>query len=195
MFFFLPFAEEPLTRPRAQIMLQRTALPQLPAPHSARAEQKTAANSGFADAISQAGYTALDLFKRALSSMASSMTALGSRASLLFGQVAATLAYQRMARETAAFFGMFWPGFAGAAPRNGFAGRWLAPTPEPQLFACFGLPGDANPWPVDPFAGFAQALGIWAGFFGAGAPAARNQPAPVAATLAFPGFWWTFRLA
>ena len=190
MFFFLPF----VTEPAPTGVLQCTPLPLPPAPRNARAERRE--EDGPARAILEAGSAAVDLLKRTLAAMASSMTALGNRGNALFGQVAAALAYQRIARDTASFWGMFWPGFAQGVPRNGFAAPWIAPVPEPALFGCFGLPGwGARPWPFDPLGAFTQAAGMWARTFAAAAPQRRSTygaPAPVTATFAFPGFSWTF---
>jgi hypothetical protein len=197
MLFFLPFVAEPVAKPASARMLQCTQLPLLPAPRSARAARQP---DGLAGAIEEAGNAGADLLKRTLAAMTSSMTALGNHASALFGQVAAALAYQRMARQTASLFGMFWPGLAHGAPRNGFAGAWTTPAPWPPLAACFGLPGfDAGPLAPNPLDAFAQAIDMWAGFFAPASPQRRNSygaaPAPLNATFAFPGFSWTITLA
>jgi hypothetical protein len=169
MFFFLPFIAAP--EPASASVLQRTVLPLLPASRTARAGQP--AEAGLPGAISEAGNAAVSLLKRALASMASSMTALGNRANALFGQVAAALAFQRMARQTAELFGAFWPGFAQGTPRYGFAAPWMGLAPQPGLSGSFGLPGfDANLWPLNPLNAVNQALGMWAGFF---APAASHR--------------------
>ena len=149
------------------------------APRSARVERR--AEDGPAHTILEAGSAAVDLLKRTLAAMASSMTA---------------LAYQRIARDTASFWGIFWPGFAQGVPRNGFAAPWIASVPEPALFVCFGLPGcGASPWPFDPLGAFTQAAGMWARTFATAAPQRRSTygaATPVTATFAFPGFSWTF---
>ncbi len=192
MFFFFPFAAEPAAFERSP---QYKRLPLLPAPKSARPQEWTAEYS-LGSAVSEAGNFAVDLLKRALSSIASSMTALGNRANALFTQVAAALAFERLARDTASFFGMFWPGFALPLPQTGFAGAWLAPTPQPALYPSFGVPGfGANPCAGNPWALFAEAATMWTSFWMPATPQRRSSfsaPAPVTTTIGLPGFSWNF---
>jgi hypothetical protein len=192
MFFLFPFVAEPAAAPASQHAPRYMPLPLLPEPQSARAPE-----SGLASAVSQAGSLAVDLLKRALSSMASSMTALGNRANALFSQVVAGLAYERMMRETASLFGMFLPAFAQPKPRLGFSGPWATPAGVPALPASFGLPGFQplfNPWGA-----LTETLDMWTSLWMPAAPSQRRNPrgtpAPVSATFAFPGFSWTFALA
>lgn len=189
MFFFFPFVAEPAAAsPRVP---QYKPLPLLPAPQSARRSAQP--ENGLTNAVAQAGNLAVDLLKQALSSMASSMTALGNRANALFAQISAAFAYERMAREAVTFFGMFVPGFAQPRPPLGFAGPWLAPAQQPPLFACFGLPGfPANPSPLNPWGTFTEALGMWTSLW-APAPSPQRRSTggmknPVTTTFALPGF-------
>ncbi|MGC2603320.1 MAG: hypothetical protein WA384_18520 [Rhodomicrobium sp.] len=194
MFFFFPFATEQAAETASRKQPQYGALPLLPAPKSAFTLERPGEHS-FGSAFGQAGELAAGLLKQALSSLTSSMTALGNRANALFAQVAATLAFQRMASDAASFFGMFLPGFAQPAPQNGFAGSWIAPAPQPPLFSAFGLPGLANPWAGNPWALFTEATAMWTNFLlPATAPrrSPYNAPAPFTTTFAFPGFAWNF---
>ncbi len=195
MFFLFPFAAEPAAAPASQRAPQYKPLPFLPEPQSARARPRP--ENGFASAISQAGVLAVDLLKRALSSMASSMTALGNRANALFSQLVAALAFERTMRETASFFGMFFPGFTQPWLQPNFAAPCMVAARGPAPLGAFGLPG--FPPPIDPWGALTEALDMWTGIW---IPTAQTQqrnprstPAPVNATFAFPGFSWTFALA
>ena len=117
MFYFFPFALEPAATAVSQRVPQYKRLPLLPAPQSAPTRARP--ENGFASAVAEAGNLAVDLLKRALSSMASSMTALGNHANALFTQVAAALAYERMcARRSFVFWDVLaWIGPAQAAAR------------------------------------------------------------------------------
>ncbi len=197
MFFFFPFVLEPAAVPARPRVPRSKALPLLPRPQSARAEVRP--EFALAGAVSVAGSLAVDLLKRALTAIASSMTALGNRANALFAQVAGALAFERMAREAAPFFGMFWPGFARPKPQSGFAGPWIAPAQEPPLLAFFGLPGlQANPWPLNPWGMFADAAGMWSSVWLPSTTPQRRSPygapAPVTATFAMPGCSFSFTL-
>ena len=195
MFFLFPFVAEPAPAPASKRAPQYRLLPLLPEPQSACAQ--TRPESGLASAVSQAGSLAVDLLKRALSSMASSMTALGNRANALFSQVVAGLAYERMMRETVSLFGMFFPAFAQPKPGYGFPGPWTTPAGIPALPASFGLPGFQPPF--NPWGTLTETLDMWTSLWMPAAPSlhrnTRGTPAPVDATFAFPGFSWTFALA
>ncbi|MGO9486657.1 MAG: hypothetical protein ACLPX9_19125 [Rhodomicrobium sp.] len=195
--FFFPFVLEPVAVPARPRVPQSKALALLPQRQSARAEVRP--EFALAGAVSEAGSLAVDLLKRALTAIASSMTALGNRANALFAQVAGALAFERMAREAASFFGMFSPGFAQPKRRLGFAGPWIAPAQEPPLLASFGLPGlQANPWPLNPWGMFADALGMWSSvWLPATTPQRRSlygAPAPITTTFAVPGCSFSFTL-
>ncbi len=195
MFFFFPFAAEQAAAPALWKLPQYSALPLLPAPKSAPARERPGETS-LGGAVAQAGQLAVGLLKQALTSLASSMTALGNRANTLFAQVAATLAFDRMARDTASFFGMFLPGFAQPGPLTGFAGSWIAPAPQPPLFSSFGLPVLANPWAGNPWALFTEAAAMWTSFLMPAMsprPSTYYAPAPVTTAFALPGFAWNFR--
>jgi hypothetical protein len=196
MFFLFPFVGEPAVAPALGRAQQYMTLPLLPQPHSARAKARP--ENGLADAVSQAGSLAVELLKRALSSMTSSLTALGNHANALFSQVAAALAYERMARETASFLGAFWPGFAQPRALPSFAGPWIAPA-GPPLFACFGLPQkQLTPALPNPWGAFTEAFDMWTSLWApAAAPQRRHSSgttSPVTATFGVPGFTWSFTL-
>jgi hypothetical protein len=146
---------------------------------------------GIANAISEAGQLTVDLLKQALGSLTSSMTALGNRANALFAQIAAALAFDRIARDTASFFGMVWPGL-GALPRPlAFAGPWTAAFPNAAPYFSFGAPGNgaaaANPWTL-----FTEAANMWTSFWLPSSLAAPTRPAPVTPTSWVPGFALSF---
>jgi hypothetical protein len=183
MLFFFPFAVEPAAGPA------RTAqwpLPMLPAPRGARGPAERS-EQGFANAISEAGQLTADLLKQALGSLTSSMTALGNRANAFFAQIAAALAFDRIARDTASFFGMVWPGLGATPPPLAFAGPWAAAFPNLAPYSAFGLPAAANPWAL-----FAQAANMWTSLWLPASPPARTRPAPVMATSWVPGFDLSF---
>ena len=195
MFFLFPFVAEPAPALASQRAPRYRLLPLLPQPQSACAQ--TRPESGLASAVSQAGSLAVNLLKRALSSMASSMTALGNRANALFSQVVAGLAYERMMRETVSLFGMFLPAFAQPKPGFGFPGLWANPAGVPAMPASFGFPGFQPPF--NPWGALTETLDMWTSLWMPAAPSQRRSPrgasAPVAATFAFPGFSWPFALA
>jgi hypothetical protein len=189
MFFFFPFTTELAAAPASRKPPLYTPLPLLPAP-------KSAVEDSLGGAVSQAGQVAVDFLKQALSSLTASMTALGNRANALFAQVAATLAFDRLARDTASFLGMFWPGFAKPLPQTGFAGGWLAPSPELPLYPSFGLPGfAANSRAGNPWALFTEAAAMWTNFLMPATSPRRSSyyaPAPFTTTFALPGCAWNF---
>ena len=190
MFFLFPFVAEPAAAPASQRAPRFWLLPLLPEPQSARAQ--TPPESGLASAVSQAGSLAVDLLKRALSSMASSMTALGNRANALFSQAVAWLAYERMMRETASLFGMFLPAYAQPKPQFGFAAPWATPARVPALPASFGLSGFQplfNPWGA-----LTETLEMWTSLWMPAAPSQRRntrillpRPTPPSRFQDFPG--------
>jgi len=190
MFFLFPLVGEPAAVPAVKRGQQYMALALLPQLRGVRAEARP--ENGLADAVSQAGSLAVELLKRALSSMTSSLTALGNHANALFSQVAAALAYERMARETASFFGAFWLDFAQPRALPSFAGPRIAPA-RPPLFACSGVPRkQLTPALPNPWGAFAEALDMWTSLW---APAAAPQRrASSNATFGVPGFAWSFTL-
>jgi len=196
VFFLFPFAGEPATAPASQRIRQHNALPLLPYPQSARTNAQP--ENSFADAVSQAGNLAAYLLKQALSSMMSSLAALGNHANALFSQAATALACERIARGTASFFGAFWPGLA-QQPQHGLAGPWIAPTPRLPPLACFGFPGGKPPpYPPNPWGTLTEALGMWASLWMPTAPlwgrASPGMAGPVTVTFGVPGFSWSFAL-
>lgn len=151
----------------------RLYLPMLPAPASAQRAGRNAnakprgaglpaKSSGGADIFK----IAVNSLKQAIGFISRSLTALGNQANLLFGQVAATLAFDRMARQLAAFFGL-------ANPKTG---AWLLPQGalsahfdvscwftgfNPFLAAHSYSPAALSPW-LDPrFNPFATLLGAY----------------------------------
>jgi hypothetical protein len=196
VFFFLPFALEPASPGP----MHHKPLPMLPAPKSWPREEP-AAGFVFADAIAQAGYIAADLLRRALISITSSLTALGNQANLLFSQAAAALAFDRMMRLAAPFFGIRLPAFGPFFPPQIWAaGLWPAPFqhpawPSPAAVPAWPLNLWANTWPA-----MMQALTAWANIWEPAA--AQHRPAssgldgklPFTATLSIPGFAWSVTL-
>ncbi len=187
MFFFFPFTTELAAAPASRKPPLFKPLPLLPAP-------KSAVEDSLGGAVSQAAQVAVDFLKQALSSLTSSMTALGNRANALFAQVAAALAFDRLARDTASFFGMFWPGLAKSWPRSGFAGPLIAPTPEFSLYPSFGFPSfSGNPRAGNPWALFTESAAMWTSFLVPATSPRRSSyyaPAPVTTTFALPGCTW-----
>ncbi|MGO9460939.1 MAG: hypothetical protein ACLP1W_12630 [Rhodomicrobium sp.] len=196
MFFFFPFAAESAAAPVSLKLAQRSALPMLPAPRDFRSGYGAPPHD-IASAISEAGQFSVDLFRRALGSLTSSLTALSSRANALFAQVAASLALERAMRDTAASFGVSWPGFGLQQPQSGFApSTWYKPYREPAPLSPFALPGfPMNPWAANPWSFFTEAVDMWTNvWLPSAAPQRRSTPAPVTATAGFPGFSWSFTL-
>lgn len=189
MFFFFPFAVEPAARPAFQRAphFKPSILLREPKPSRARWDRE----DGFASVVFQAGDFGVDLLKRVLSSITSSMTALGNGANALFAQIAASLAFERMARETASFFGAFWPAFRSPAPEKSFAG-WMAPVQQPWPFPHFGLPGfQPNPLAGNPWGLVTEALDIWTNFWMPAVKAQARPAVPVTAPIPLP-FCWSF---
>lgn len=177
MYFFFPFAAEPAAAPASQKLPQYKALPMLPTPRDTPGERSGSA--GFGGAIAEVGNMAVELLRRALTSLATSLTALGSRANAFFAQLAAALAFDRAARDTAASFGMSWPPFGQPLPQTGFAtGPWFAPLQAPFQTSPFGVPGfstdslSGNPW-----APFTEAFESWTSLW-MPAPAPQRRTAP-----------------
>lgn len=194
MFFFFPFAVEPAAGPASQRAphFKPSILLREPKPSHAQWDRE----DGFVAVVFQAGDFGVDLLKRVLSSITSSMTALGNGANALFAQIAASLAFERMARETASFFGAFWPAFGNPAPGTGFAG-WMAPAQQLSLYPFNGFPGfHANPRAGNATDLFTEALDFWTSFWMPAAKApprpAYGTPVPVTGTVSLPGFCWSF---
>jgi hypothetical protein len=154
-----------------------------------------------ADTIAQAGNLAADLLRQALVAMTSSLTALGNQANLLFSQVAAALAFDRMARQAASFFGMRWPSFGPYSPQHIWpAGLWATPFQNAAWYSPAAVPA----WPAglwtNPLSGLAEALAVWANIWAPAAPQRQPPPSalggskPFTTTLSMPGFSWSATL-
>ncbi len=201
MFFFFPFAAEPASAPASGKVPEFRSLPMLPAPASREVRNiARPGKDGPGNAIFEAAQIAMDLLRRAIAALTSSLTALGSRTSALFAQVSANLAFDRAARDTASSFGMSWPGSVLQGAGTGFdPAGWFAPFQQPAPVSAFGFPGiPANPFAGNPFSLFTEALDMWTGFLMPAAPPKRPAPnthavpAPATATITFPGGSWSF---
>jgi hypothetical protein len=195
VFFFFPFALEPASPGPVHYK----PLPMLPAPSGWRREE--AAETAFADAMASAGYLAAGLLRHALISITSSLTALGNQANMLFSQVAAALAFDRLARQAASFSGISWPYFGPYFPQPArAAGLWPAPFQYPAWYSPAAIPI----WPVNlwanPWSALTEAFAVWANVW---APSvAQRRPTssalvekpPFTATLSVPGFSWSVTL-
>jgi hypothetical protein len=165
----------------------------LPAP-LAEGEQLPGGHE-FAGAVAEAGRIALDLLRRALTSIMSSLTALGSRANALFAQIAASLAFERAARETAASFGPKF--FEQRWPRGDLGnGAWSPLLASMSRFSP-GLPTfGMNPWAENPWTLFANTMEAMTNFWLPQAAPRRGgpsaTPAPVTVSFALPGCAWSF---
>lgn len=182
-FLFFPFAVEPVVSSREpEILALPKTLPMLPVSRSA-SRKAAASGSGLLNAAPQAAELARDLLRRTLAALSSSVTVLYSRASALFAHVAATLAFDRAARDAAQLFEAGWP-LIGQKPWNGsaFSTRY-APVPIMP-----SQPVSA----ANPFAVFAEAMGMWANFW-VPAAAIAQRPAYPALPFAFAGNIWGFR--
>jgi hypothetical protein len=194
--FFFPFALEPAS----QSLVDHKPLPMLPASRGRR-EAERAAETAFADMIGQGGNLTADLLRRALIAMTSSLTALGNQANLLFSQIAATLAFDRMARQAASFFGTSWPPFAPYLPHQMWAaGLWPAPFQNTAWYSAAATPAwPANFW-ANPWPGLTEAFTAWANIWMPAVPqhrpssSASDAKAPFSTTLSAPGFSWSVTL-
>jgi hypothetical protein len=197
VFFFFPFAGAQAAS--ANEGASRLALPLLPAPNSAFAN---AGNPSLG--FDLWGFSA-DLVRKSFSALSSSMTALGSRANALFTQVAGALAFDRIARDTAAFLeGAFGFGAQGSRP-NVFGFPWASQAQGSPASFSSPMQGFMNPSAFNPWAAFAEGLDFWTKLWTPAAPqrepynpGSARQPAPSAYTatkIATPsGFSWAFSL-
>jgi hypothetical protein len=189
MFFFFPFGgmEAPFARNGS---FGRTTLPLLPAPRSAF---DNGAHRGF-DVLD----FSIGLLHRSISSVTSSLTALGNSANALFAQVAAALAFDRVTRDAAAFINAAFGGFGlplARQPSFGFPWAPFAqnlPSFSPQSFMA---PSAINPW-----AAVAESLDFWTKMWMPMMP--QSNPwsgsaasSPFATKASTPGaFTWAFSL-
>jgi hypothetical protein len=163
----------------------------LPAPRSFQRENGPG-STAFADAVSYTGNAGVDMIKQIIGAFTSSLTTLGSRTNVLFTQVAAALAFDRMMRQTASMFGMGFAAFGMPQPQPPFAGGfWQAPA-QPAMpfspFSFFGLP--LNPWMAappaakpstpNPMSAFTDMLSQWTNMWTSAA--SQSKPAPFASS-------------
>jgi hypothetical protein len=92
-----------------------------------------------AKTIEETGTIVSHLLRQVLASITSSLTALGNSANLHFSQISAALAFNRMTRQTIAFFGVTAPFFAFAAPPAvqkswPLLASYAAPSQQPAAF-------------------------------------------------------------
>jgi hypothetical protein len=189
--FFFPFVLEPASPGPAG----HKPLPMLPASRGQRP-----AETAVADMTAQAGNLAAGNLRQALIAMTSSLTALGNQANLFFSQVAAALAFDRMARQAASFFGMRWPSFGPYLPQQFWGtGLWSMPFQNPPWYS----PAPVPAWPAslwtNPFSGFAEALTVWANIWAPTAsqrrlPSASGGVTPFTTRFSMPGFAWSATL-
>ncbi len=125
MFFFFPFAG---MQPAADRSSSAGPLPLLPKPKSASSSSSRAQPDLW-------GYS-VDLLRGSISTFAQSLTAISSRANALFTQVAAALAFDRIARDSMAFFQAAMAGFgAPSARQSAFGFSWPSQQQDPMSFS------------------------------------------------------------
>ncbi len=188
MFFFFPFLTDLQASPSKPASSQ--TLPLLPAPWNAFAKsEEVRRKPDFGD-------FAVDLLRQTISAFTSSLTALGTRANALFAQVAAALAYDRVARDTAAFIDAAWFGFGAPRARSASSGSaWFGQQQDPMAFSQFPMQNFMNPW-----AAFADGVNFWAKLWTPAAPqrspsafSGRTAVNPFTTTVSAPGgFTWGF---
>jgi hypothetical protein len=168
----------------------------LPFPIGRGAER--AAETAFEDAIARAGELTADLVRRTLITITSSLTALGNQANLLFIQLAAALALDRMARQAGSYAGMGQAAFAPFFPPAIWTARlWASPFQVPS-------PAAVPAWPVNlwanPLPALTEAFTAWANIWAPSMPQrppmsnASGEKQPLTTTFAMPGFSWSVTL-
>jgi len=149
---------------------------------------------GVVDVAAQISNSAVNNLRGAMIAISSSMTALGSRASTLFAQVAAALAFERVCRQSAAFFGFpqpalynyAWPAtWMSFGVPKGFD-MWANPAQWASFWAApFAFkPTTQNPW--EAFAQVFNMLNPPASKSVAASPS--SKPIPQTTTVSGPGF-------
>ncbi len=192
MFFFFPFyAENQASSGGGGSSRVEKQLPLLPAPGSSKNYRASNRSWDFGD-------FAVDLLRQTLSAITSSLTALGNRANALFAQVAAALAFDRVARDTASFIGAAWSGFGAPQARPSFFGAPMGQPQDPMSFSPFLTQG-FNPLSINPWAAFAEGISFWTNMWMPAAPKRKSgsfsgSPAtPFMAKVSTPnGFSWGF---
>jgi hypothetical protein len=150
MFFFFPFAG---IQPAAARSSSAELLPFLPKPKSASSSSSRVQPDIW-------GYS-VDLLRGSISTFSQSLTAISSRANALFTQVAAALAFDRIARDSMAFFQAAMAGFgAPSARQSAFGFSWPSQQQEPMSFSPM-LQGFTNPGAGNPWAAISQGLDFW----------------------------------
>jgi hypothetical protein len=195
MFFFFPFLAEGKVSSDTRGSSRSNILPLLPAPAYTSAKPRDSrAKMDFGD-------FGAGLLRQTISAFTSSLTALGNRANALFAQVAAALAFDRVARDAAAFFNGAWFGFGSRPSRPDiFQSGWRPQTQDPMSFSPFAMQGLWNPWAANPWDAVNEGLKFWTNLW-APSPQQRNAHAfggakaanPYTATVSGPGgFTWGF---
>jgi hypothetical protein len=146
------------------------------------------------------GDFSVGFIRQTISAFTSSLTALGNSANALFRQVAAALAFDRIARDTLAFIEAAWAGFG--IPRGGPASFGFAGFPQggqdPMSFSPL-LSQFSKPWANgNPWGALTEGFNFWTKLW---APAQTNPffggssrtPSPLSAKVSVPGgFSWGF---
>ncbi len=165
MFFFYPFAAEGGASSNSGRARRTETLPLLPSPG------RGYAHSGAPRLDMDFGNIALGLLRQTLSGFTASLTALGNRANALFAQVAAALAFDRVARDTAAFLQAAWGGFgvpgAGQTP---FGFPRPGQSHDPMSFGSFPMQSFMTPWATNPWGMFTEGMNFWASLWMPAAP-------------------------
>ena len=197
MFFFVPFATELASRGP----VHHKPLPMLPVSRGGRQVER-AGETAFEDATAQACQLAADLLRRVLISTTSTLAAFGNQANLLFAQIAAALAFDRMARQAASLSGLGWSFFGPFFQQQSWAAAWpwSAPFQNPAWYSPAAIPPlPVNLW-ANPWSAFAEAFSAWANIWqpataqrGPLAGAAAERP-PFTAMLSLPGWTWNVTL-
>jgi hypothetical protein len=195
MFFFFPFPENMAAMSAPGKLFDYQTLPMLPAP---RSRPQSSIDNPFGDAVSYAGNSGVDLLRQIIGSFASSLTAISSRANFFFSQLVAALAFERMARQAASFWGMGWQALGMPAPQPAFPGAfWQTPAAPAMSFSPFAFSSwPLNAWTATPSPAFSEMFNLWASFWMPAAPqnpfetpAPRDKP-PLTATVSVPGCSW-----
>ncbi len=100
----------------------------------------------------------MDLLRQAIAAFTSSLTALGNRANALFAQIAAVLAFDRVARDGMTFLNNAWSGFG--FPKVGSTPFGLYQGQDPMSFSPFMM-GNVNPLAFNPWAAFTEGMNFW----------------------------------
>ncbi len=186
MFSFFPFVAEGGASSSSNSAMRKVTLPLLPAPG------RGSARSSDPRYDLDFGGIALGLLRQTLSGFTSSLTALGNRANVLFAQVAAALAFDRVARDTAAFLQAAWSGFG--MPRGNqspFAFTRLGQSQDPMSFGGFPMQSFMNPLAGNPWGMFAESMNFWTSLWMPAAPFggsySRAPYNPFAAMVNAPG--------